>query len=85
MAVDGLSRADGDTKRRPHTRRRFLAGRTSGQAAEPPCLQQALRAQREGCELTGDSAGLTRATPPRRRGRFPTAFWEVNAKLARPN
>jgi hypothetical protein len=42
----------------------FLAGTTSGQAAEPPCLKQALRAQREGCELTGDSAGLT----GRRRG-----------------
>jgi hypothetical protein len=81
MASSGLMgtrSADGNVEE-------FLAGATSGQAAEPPCFQQARRAQREGCELTGDSAGLTRATPPRRRGRFPMAFWEVNAKLARPN
>jgi hypothetical protein len=44
----------------------FLAGAASGQAAEQTCSQQALRAQRQGCEWTGDSAGLTRATGERR-------------------
>src|SRR5687768_18281414 len=44
----------------------FLAGAVSGQAAEQTCSQQALRAQRQGCEWTGDSAGLTRAIGERR-------------------
>jgi hypothetical protein len=52
----------------------FLAGAALGQAAEQACSQQELRAQRQGCEWTGDSAGLTRAIGERRRTggfRFP--------------
>jgi hypothetical protein len=52
----------------------FLAGAALGQAAEQACSQQALRAQRQGCDWTGDSAGLTRTLGERRRSggfRFP--------------
>lgn len=52
----------------------FLAGAAFGQAAERPCTPQELRAQREGCDWTGDSAGLTRAMGGLRRSggfRFP--------------
>jgi hypothetical protein len=52
----------------------FLAGAALGQAAEQACIQQDLRAQREGCEWAGDSAGLTRAIGERRQSggfRFP--------------
>jgi hypothetical protein len=52
----------------------FLAGAALGQAAEQACSQQALRAQRQGCEWAGDSAGLTRTLGERRRSggfRFP--------------
>ena len=45
----------------------FLAGAALGQAAEQACSEQELRAQRQGCEWTGDSAGLTRAIGERRR------------------
>jgi Cdc6-like AAA superfamily ATPase len=45
----------------------FLAGAASGQAAEQACSQQELRAQRQGCEWTGDSAGLRRAIGKCRR------------------
>ncbi len=37
----------------------FLAGAAFGQAAGQACTEQELRAQRQGCEWTGDSAGLT--------------------------
>jgi hypothetical protein len=52
----------------------FLAGAALGQAAERACTAEELRAQRQGCEWTGDSAGLTRAIGERRRSggfRFP--------------
>ena len=52
----------------------FLAGAALGQAAELACTAQELRAQRQGCEWTGDSAGLTRAIGERRQSggfRFP--------------
>jgi hypothetical protein len=52
----------------------FLAGAAFGQAAEQACTPQELRTQRQGCEWTGDSAGLTRAIGERRRTggfRFP--------------
>jgi hypothetical protein len=52
----------------------FLAGAALGQAAEQACSQQELRAQRQGCEWAGDSAGLTRTLGERRRSggfRFP--------------
>lgn len=52
----------------------FLAGAALGQAAELACTAQELRAQRQGCEWTGDSAGLTRAIGERRKAggfRFP--------------
>ena len=49
----------------------FLAGAALGQAAEQACSQQELRAQRQGCEWTGRSAGLAGrwgSPPPRRIG-----------------
>jgi hypothetical protein len=52
----------------------FLAGAALGQAAERACTAEQLRAQRQGCEWTGDSAGLTRAIGERHRTggfRFP--------------
>ena len=75
----------------------FLAGATRGQAAEY-LLLQGLRAQRQGCEWTGHSAGLTgegthrRLGGPRSRGAnvyasrwaIRPAFWEVSSTLTRP-
>jgi hypothetical protein len=48
----------------------FLAGAALGQAAERACTAEELRAQRQGCEWTGDSAGLTRAIGERRKTGF---------------
>jgi hypothetical protein len=75
-----LERDGGDWGRMGHKEQTayvegFLAGAALGQAAGPTCSpKQELRAQREGCEWAGDSAGLTRALGELRQSggfRFP--------------
>ena len=59
-------------KHRPHTWRDSWPARHWARRRSEPAAQE-LRAQRQGCEWTGDSAGLTRAigSAADRRFRFP--------------